>query len=134
MRLLQNVKLIKKFLAELKKRHKSHMIPASLLDIFRNVIGSVTLSVLNNDNNLTDIVGSICNELGIPHILANWFPEDEVDITDQHQFTRNFFPDNYFYAKALSQIVNDYMWKGFTLIYENNDCTCCFLNCEISLL
>lgn len=71
---------------------------------------------------ITEIVGSICNELGVPHILANWLPEDEVDISDNHQYTRNFFPDNNFYAKALSQIIADYEWKGFTLIYETNEC------------
>lgn len=75
-----------------------------------------------NCDGITEIVGSICNELGIPHILANWVPEDEIDITEYHQYTRNFFPDNNFYAKALSQIIDDYEWKGFTLIYENNDC------------
>ncbi|KAG4075834.1 hypothetical protein HA402_003660 [Bradysia odoriphaga] len=69
----------------------------------------------------TKIVGSICNEYGVPHILANWLPEDEVDISENHRYTRNFFPDNNFYAKALSQIIVDYEWKEFTLIYETGD-------------
>ncbi|KAJ6638984.1 Glutamate receptor ionotropic, kainate 2 [Pseudolycoriella hygida] len=69
----------------------------------------------------TKIVGSICNTFGIPHILAQWIPEDEIDITEHHKFTRNFFPDNNFYARALSQIISDYEWKGFTVIYENDE-------------
>lgn len=63
--------------------------------------------------------------IGIPHILANWIPEDEIDITEHHRYTRNFFPENSFYAKALSQIVADAGWKGFTVIYEDNDCKFC---------
>lgn len=66
-----------------------------------------------------EIVGSICNELGIPHIIAHWTPGEVRE--EQHAYTRNFFPDNNLYARALAQIIADYEWNGFTLLYENNE-------------
>ncbi|KAG4075844.1 hypothetical protein HA402_003670 [Bradysia odoriphaga] len=67
------------------------------------------------------IVGSVCNEFGIPHILANWSPGEVRDAATQHAYTLNFFPENNLYAQALAKIIDDYEWKGFTLLYDNNE-------------
>lgn len=82
---------------------------------------------------ISETVGSVCNELGIPHIIAHWRPEETSNETEHHLYTRNMFPDNNVYSKALAQIVDDYEWKGFTLIYENKDSECvpsCAGNCH----
>lgn len=69
-----------------------------------------------------EIVGSICNELGIPHIIAHWIPGEEKSTVEHHLHTRNFFPENNLYALALAEIIDDYEWNGFTLIYDNKEC------------
>lgn len=70
-------------------------------------------------NRLEGIVGSVCNQLGIPHIISHWRPANVKDSNEQHFYTRNFFPDSTIYSKALAKIVEDYNWKGFTLLYDN---------------
>lgn len=40
---------------------------------------------------------------------------------NNHQYTRNFFPDNNMFNRALSQIIVDYEWKSFTIVYEFQD-------------
>lgn len=70
-----------------------------------------------------DIVASICNSLGIPHVIAHWQPEDLVPAAalEHHAHTRNFFPDASLFARALAEVIVDNEWKGFTLIYEHED-------------
>lgn len=58
--------------------------------------------------------------MGIPHIIVHWTPE-YYDIYPNHQYTRNFFPSHSLFNRALAQIIADYEWNGFTLVYENND-------------
>lgn len=49
-------------------------------------------------------------------------PEELTAITEyRNQFTRNFFPENELFARALAQVIVDYEWDSFTLIYENNN-------------
>lgn len=70
---------------------------------------------------LSGVVGSVCHELGIPHIIVQWMPEELVTSVEHHLHTRSFFPEPNLFARALAQIIVDYEWKGFTLIYENSD-------------
>ncbi|XP_037026038.1 glutamate receptor ionotropic, kainate 2-like [Bradysia coprophila] len=74
-----------------------------------------------NSIQTSKIVGSVCNELGIPHILSNWSPGEVRDAAMQHAYTLNFFPENNLFAQALAQIIDDYEWNGFTLLYDNNE-------------
>lgn len=69
------------------------------------------------------VVASICNSLGIPHIIAHWQPEDLVPAAalKHHAHTRNFFPDPSLFARALADVIVDNEWKGFSVIYENED-------------
>lgn len=72
-------------------------------------------------NSLLDAVGSVCQELGIPHIIVHWMPEDFVPNSENHIYTRSIFPEPNLFATALKHIIVDYQWNGFTLIYEDND-------------
>lgn len=66
------------------------------------------------------IVGSISNELGIPHFMGHWAPEQPEHKRPFRQFSRNFFPDPSHFARALADLIVDYDWTTFTVIYEND--------------
>lgn len=66
------------------------------------------------------IVGSICNNIGIPHIITNWSPEKMLTL-ENHNFTRNLYPDNDLFSIVLSEIIYNYNWKRFTIVYEDDD-------------
>lgn len=95
------------------------------------------------------IVASVCNRLGIPHLIGHWEPDDlhtkavavidddaDADADDDsedeveedspkpysmHTFTRNFFPDRDVYAQMLATLIADSKWNGFTMIYDTAD-------------
>lgn len=66
------------------------------------------------------MVAAICHQLHIPHFVAVWQPSETIT-NEFHKFTRNLFPRASTYSGALRDIVVNYGWKGFTLLYENND-------------
>lgn len=45
----------------------------------------------------------------------------ELEANPFHTFTINMFPRSSFYANALKDVVNNYGWNKFTLIYEDRD-------------
>lgn len=66
------------------------------------------------------VVAAICSQLQIPHFVAVWQPP-ETYTNEYHKFTRNLFPRANTYSGALRDIIFNYGWKGFTVLYENND-------------
>lgn len=57
--------------------------------------------------------------MGIPHFIAHWEPpEDSID-NPHHNFTRNLYPKADTLAQALFDIVADFEWKSFSVLYEN---------------
>lgn len=58
---------------------------------------------------ISDVVASICNELNIPHLVS------------YHKFTRNIFPDTTLLSKALVDVVRNYDWKKFAIIYDSDE-------------
>lgn len=69
---------------------------------------------------LSGVVAAICNQLEIPHFVAVWQPP-ETYTNKYHNYTRNLFPKANIYTKALYDIIYNYGWSGFTVLYENND-------------
>lgn len=67
------------------------------------------------------IVASICNEFGIPHLLAHWSPPEELLNIQNRQYTRNLFPSANLFSRALAEIIVDYDWKAFTIIYDSRE-------------
>lgn len=65
------------------------------------------------------IVASICNEYGVPHFTGAWTPEIADYKRQFLQFTRNFFPSSRMFSRALADLIEDYDWKSFTVIYED---------------
>lgn len=68
------------------------------------------------------IVASICNNFQIPHFVGHWEPEMEMPAAENvHMFTKNFFPESNLYSRALAEIIVNFGWKSFTILYDNND-------------
>lgn len=68
----------------------------------------------------TGIVASLANEFGVPHFMGHWTPELPEYKRPFRQFTRNFFPSPGAFSRALADLIEDYGWNSFTVIYEDN--------------
>lgn len=74
-----------------------------------------------NKNIFIGVVASICYKLGLPHFVAHWEPPTENNQTNpSRNHTRNLFPDSNLFSQALADIVKNYEWNGFIVIYEDN--------------
>lgn len=67
------------------------------------------------------IIASISNTLGIPHFIAHWEPPEVVVNRSNRQYTRNFFPSSNLFSRALGEIIVDYDWTAFTIIYDSRE-------------
>lgn len=69
---------------------------------------------------VSDVVASICHELNIPHIVSHQvlpvFKKKRY-----HGFTRNIFPDTKLLSGALLDILKNFEWKKFAIIYDNKE-------------
>lgn len=70
---------------------------------------------------ITGIVSSICSAFKVPHIVANWQNPTEMADIQNHNFTINIFPKAFAVSKALYEIVRQFSWKEFAVVYENDD-------------
>lgn len=69
---------------------------------------------------VSDVVASICNELNIPHIVSYQITP-EMKKNRFHRFTRNIFPDASLLSSALVDILNNFEWKRFGVIYDSKE-------------
>lgn len=69
---------------------------------------------------IADVVASICNELNVPHIVT-YHRTPEINKNPYHMFTRNIHPDTTLLANALVDIVRNYEWKRFVIIYDSDE-------------
>lgn len=81
--------------------------------------GEGVAAIFGTSSHLTSgIVSSIANVLEIPHILTHWTP---VTLNpDNHRMTVNMYPDSEVLSAALLDLVDDYDWKHFTIIYDED--------------
>lgn len=75
---------------------------------------------LNDKFKHTGIVASIANEFQVPHFMGHWTPEIPDYKRQFRQFTRNFFPSSSAFTRALADLIEDYDWTSFTVIYEDS--------------
>ena len=61
-------------------------------------------------------VQSICNAFEIPHLQAQWDPREPRDY-----FSISVYPDAFTLSKAYADLIKEWKWKQFTVIYEDND-------------
>lgn len=68
----------------------------------------------------SEVVASVCSDLGLPHFTAYWqTPENSGN--PNNKFTRNLFPSTDALARALGDVVMNYGWTGFAVIYDSID-------------
>lgn len=69
---------------------------------------------------VSDVVASICNELNIPH-LVSYHRVPEINKNPYHKFTRNIYPDTTLLSNALVDVIQNYGWKKFGIIYDSDE-------------
>lgn len=69
---------------------------------------------------VSDVVASICHELNIPHIVSHQI-SPEFKKQQFHGFTRNIFPDTKLLSGALFDILKNFGWKKFAIIYDSKE-------------
>ncbi|XP_073835691.1 glutamate receptor ionotropic, kainate 2-like [Musca autumnalis] len=74
----------------------------------------------------SDIVSLICNATGIPHMLFDYLGEENDLLKINHQMTLNVFPSQPVLSKAYADIVQNYGWKKFTIVYDEEDASAPF--------
>ncbi|XP_039444808.1 glutamate receptor ionotropic, kainate 2 [Culex pipiens pallens] len=68
------------------------------------------------------IVSSICKTIEIPHIITHWDPEPLGGIDPELQaMTINLYPEADVLSRALRDLIVDYSWKSFTIIYDSDE-------------
>ena len=68
------------------------------------------------------IASSVCNTVEVPHIITHWEREKVgMTIEDSSPFTLNLYPDTNVLARAYADLLIDYTWKSYTIIYEDDD-------------
>ena len=67
------------------------------------------------------ITTSICESLEIPHIITHWNPEILGPRRQKENMTINIYPDTEVLSHAFAELIVDYDWKSYTIIYENNE-------------
>lgn len=68
----------------------------------------------------SDIVASISNEFGIPNFVGHWQLSTPFYQLESHSYTRNLFPSSQHFSRALSDLLSDYGWTTFAILYEDN--------------
>lgn len=68
------------------------------------------------------IVSSMAERLEIPHMIYHWKskPLHAHDYVDP-KMTLNFYPEAEALAKSFADVLIDYTWKHYTIIYENEE-------------
>lgn len=69
---------------------------------------------------ISDVVGSICNQLNVPHIISV-NSETNYRKSVQYKFTRNIYPDSMIVSSALTHVIQHFEWKKFGIIYDSDE-------------
>jgi glutamate receptor, ionotropic, invertebrate len=67
------------------------------------------------------IVSSIADTVDVPHIITHWDRESFGARRTNSKMTLNVFPDADTLSRAFAELLIDYTWKSYTIIYENDD-------------
>lgn len=69
----------------------------------------------------SDIVALVCNNTGIPHIEFDVADEENLEEKPNHQMTLNLYPSQVILSKAYADIVQNFGWRKFTIVYDADD-------------
>ncbi|XP_059618967.1 glutamate receptor ionotropic, kainate 2-like [Phlebotomus argentipes] len=67
------------------------------------------------------IASAICHTMEVPHIITHWSPEPLGGQRSIGSMTLNVYPDSNVLSRALADLLVDYSWKSFTIIYETDE-------------
>jgi ionotropic glutamate receptor len=67
------------------------------------------------------IVSSIADMVEVPHIVAFWDRESFGAEHEHSKMTLNIHPDVEMLSRAYAELLIDYTWKSYTIIYEDDD-------------
>lgn len=67
------------------------------------------------------IVTAIANAADIPHMTAFWEREPLGGKRMVNHMTLNVYPDTEVLSRAFAELLIDYTWKSYTIIYEDDD-------------
>ncbi|XP_061386284.1 glutamate receptor ionotropic, kainate 2-like, partial [Musca vetustissima] len=70
-----------------------------------------------------DVVAVLANITGIPNILFDTIIEEPEEQKAGHQLTVNVYPAQQMISKAYSDIIHNYGWRKFNLVYDIDDDT-----------
>ncbi|XP_055379346.1 glutamate receptor ionotropic, kainate 2-like [Condylostylus longicornis] len=86
-----------------------------------DLISSGTMAIFGPSSEASsDIVEAICNMAGIPHLKYDWGHETSLAEKSFHKMTVNVFPSMQTISKAYADIMTNYGWKQFTIVYEDD--------------
>lgn len=57
----------------------------------------------------------------IPHIITHWTPEPLGGQKDENPMVVNVYPDSNVLSRALADLLVDYSWKSFTILYDTDE-------------
>jgi ABC-type branched-subunit amino acid transport system substrate-binding protein len=67
------------------------------------------------------IVSSIAEAVEVPQLAAFW-ERDTVGVKDEKDpMMLNLFPDTDMLSRAYAELLLDYTWKSYTIVYEDED-------------
>lgn len=67
------------------------------------------------------IVASIASTVDVPHITAYWERESIGGKGTPNEMTLNIYPDTEVLSRAFAELLIDYTWKTYTIVYEDDD-------------
>lgn len=73
------------------------------------------------------IVDSICNTFQIPHIMAHWtydpigYHYSSGRKRKRRDLSVNVYPDSDVLSAALADLIRDYDWTSYTILYDTAD-------------
>lgn len=67
------------------------------------------------------IVAAIAGAVEVPHIVAVWEREPLGGKRTPNKMTLNIYPDTEVLSRAYAELLIDYTWKSYTIIYEDDD-------------
>lgn len=101
-------------------------ISCSIFFYYRNKISSFSLFILLPEN-MKGIVDSICNTFQIPHIMAHWtydpigYHYSSGRKRKRRDLSVNVYPDSDVLSAALADLIRDYDWTSYTILYDTAD-------------
>uniref|UniRef100_A0A1A9ZN65 Ionotropic glutamate receptor C-terminal domain-containing protein n=1 Tax=Glossina pallidipes TaxID=7398 RepID=A0A1A9ZN65_GLOPL len=104
------------------KKLSSYDGPIALKREACNLIGDGVEAIFGPSSQAeSDIVAVICNNTGIPHILFDYWIDENHSHKYKLQMTLNVFPSPSILSKAYADIVSSFGWKKFTIVYDAED-------------